>query len=161
MRSGKGLTQHPAFLCSGASSTAPLDCFKASQTVTDNPALLCSVNGGLKAVTHDRIHASYPHPCKRRGLCPSCDAKRAVVTVSNALDRLLPAVPYRQWVLVVPKRLRYFLYQRTATAAAPGLPLWRRRRRDGRNSVGLGPVGDRGLDATDESLWAYGAAPAD
>ena len=47
-----------------------------------------------------------PFSCKIRGLCPSCDAKRATVTMSNAVDRLLPERPYRQWVLVVPKRLR-------------------------------------------------------
>jgi len=44
--------------------------------------------------------------CKIRGLCPSCDAKRATVTMANAVDRLLPEVGYRQYVLVVPKRLR-------------------------------------------------------
>ena len=46
--------------------------------------------------------------CKRRG-CPSCDAKRSAVITGQALERLLAFVPYRQWVLVVPKRLRYFL----------------------------------------------------
>ncbi len=33
-----------------------------------------------------------------------------------ALDRLLAFVPYRQWVLVVPKRLRYFINQNPALA---------------------------------------------
>ena len=47
--------------------------------------------------------------CKRRGLCPSCDAKRSAIITAEALDRLLPPVLYRQWVLVVPKRLRYFI----------------------------------------------------
>ncbi|MEK7857672.1 MAG: transposase [Elusimicrobiota bacterium] len=47
--------------------------------------------------------------CKRRGLCPSCDAKRATIAVCNATERLLPAASYRQWVLVVPKRLRFFM----------------------------------------------------
>ena len=47
--------------------------------------------------------------CKIRGLCPSCDAKRATVTMANAVDRLLPEVGYRQWVLVVPKRLRFIM----------------------------------------------------
>jgi hypothetical protein len=46
--------------------------------------------------------------CKLR-LCPSCNAKRAFLAVANALDRLLPEVPHRQWVLVVPKRLRFFM----------------------------------------------------
>ena len=47
--------------------------------------------------------------CKIRGLCPSCDAKRATATMANAGERLLPEVGYRQWVLVVPKRLRFIM----------------------------------------------------
>ena len=50
--------------------------------------------------------AFVPFSCKIRGLCPSCDAKRATVTMANAVDRLLPEQRYRQWVFVVPKRLR-------------------------------------------------------
>ena len=50
--------------------------------------------------------------CKRRGLCPSCDAERTSLTVTRAVDELLPPVGYRQWVLVVPKRIRYFLHHR-------------------------------------------------
>ncbi|PIU19819.1 MAG: hypothetical protein COT18_05475, partial [Elusimicrobia bacterium CG08_land_8_20_14_0_20_59_10] len=53
--------------------------------------------------------------CKRRG-CPSCDAKRSAIITGQALERLLAFVPYRQWVLVVPKRLRYFLNHDPALA---------------------------------------------
>lgn len=52
-----------------------------------------------------------PFSCKRRMACPSCDAKRAVVESGHALEELLADVPYRQWVLVVPKRLRYFVHR--------------------------------------------------
>jgi hypothetical protein len=52
-----------------------------------------------------------PYSCKRRMACPSCDAKRAVVESGHALDELLPDVPYRQWVFVLPKRLRYFVHR--------------------------------------------------
>ncbi len=52
-----------------------------------------------------------PFSCKRRMSCPSCDAKRAVVESGHALDDLLPDVPYRQWVFVLPKRLRYFVHR--------------------------------------------------
>ncbi|MFI5348247.1 MAG: transposase zinc-binding domain-containing protein, partial [Elusimicrobiota bacterium] len=52
-----------------------------------------------------------PFSCKRRMACPSCDAKRAVVESGRALDDLLPDVPYRQWVFVLPKRLRYFVHR--------------------------------------------------
>ena len=43
--------------------------------------------------------------------CVSCDAKRAVVESGHALAELLPGVPHRQWVLVLPKRLRYFVHR--------------------------------------------------
>jgi hypothetical protein len=52
-----------------------------------------------------------PFSCKRRMACPSCDAKRAVVESGHALEELLAAAPYRQWVLVLPKRLRYFVHR--------------------------------------------------
>ncbi|MFI5363017.1 MAG: transposase zinc-binding domain-containing protein [Elusimicrobiota bacterium] len=50
-----------------------------------------------------------PFSCKRRMACPSCDAKRGVVESGHALEDLLPDVPYRQWVFVLPKRVRYFV----------------------------------------------------
>jgi hypothetical protein len=52
-----------------------------------------------------------PFSCTRRAAYPSCDAKRAVVESGHALEELLPAVPYRQWVFVLPKRLRYFVHR--------------------------------------------------
>jgi hypothetical protein len=54
--------------------------------------------------------------CKRRGLCPTCDAKRSAIITAAAMDRLLPPASYRQWVLVIPKRLRYFLNSRPELA---------------------------------------------
>ena len=54
------------------------------------------------------------YSCKRRLACPSCDGKRAVVESSRALAELLPRTPYRQWVLVIPKRLRYFIHRDAA-----------------------------------------------
>jgi len=55
--------------------------------------------------------------CKRRGFCPHCDAKRAAIIMSDASDRLLPEAGYRQYVLTIPKRLRWFVNQ---DAALPG-----------------------------------------
>ncbi len=46
--------------------------------------------------------------------CPSCDSKRAFLESAHAMDELLPRVPYRQWVLTVPKRLRYFVHRNPA-----------------------------------------------
>ncbi len=52
-----------------------------------------------------------PFSCKRRMACPSCDGKRSALGSARALDELFPQVPYRQWVLVIPKRLRYFVHR--------------------------------------------------
>jgi hypothetical protein len=49
--------------------------------------------------------------CKGRGACPSCNARRMVATAAHLTDHLLPPLPVRQWVLAVPKRLRYFLHR--------------------------------------------------
>ena len=46
--------------------------------------------------------------CKGR-LCPSCQARRMSDTAAYLVDQLLPAAPYRQWVLTVPWPLRYRL----------------------------------------------------
>jgi len=51
--------------------------------------------------------------CKGRGICPSCNAKRMVQVGSHLADHVFPQVPVRQWVLSVPKRLRYFLHHDT------------------------------------------------
>jgi hypothetical protein len=46
--------------------------------------------------------------CKRRYLCPSCHQKRAVAFGQWVLTHILPAVPYRHFVLSIPKILRRF-----------------------------------------------------
>src|SRR6185295_5752679 len=71
------------------------------------------VRFGCRECRTDKI---VPFSCKRRLSCPSCDAKRAVVESSIAMEALLPRVPYRQWVLVIPKRLRYFVHRKPALA---------------------------------------------
>ena len=47
--------------------------------------------------------------CKGRGVCPSCNAKRAHVTAVHLGERVLPHVPYRQWTLSFPHRVRWVL----------------------------------------------------
>ncbi len=47
--------------------------------------------------------------CKGRGVCPSCNNRRMVATAAHLADHVVPDLPVRQWVLAVPKRLRYFL----------------------------------------------------
>jgi hypothetical protein len=52
--------------------------------------------------------------CKGRGVCPSCNTRRMVATAAHLVDHVLPPLPLRQWVLSVPKRLRYFLHDDAA-----------------------------------------------
>jgi len=63
--------------------------------------------------------------CQGRGVCPSCNARRMVATAAHLTDHVLPDLPVRQWVLAVPKRLRYFL-QRDADLQGAALRLFLR-----------------------------------
>lgn len=47
--------------------------------------------------------------CKGRGLCPSCTTRRMAETAAHLVDQVFPPLPVRQWVLAVPKRLRWYL----------------------------------------------------
>jgi len=47
--------------------------------------------------------------CKGRGVCPSCNTRRMAETAAHLTDHVFPRLPVRQWVLSVPKRLRYFM----------------------------------------------------
>ena len=55
----------------------------------------------------DELHVAFS--CKGRGVCPSCNAKRAQVTAVHVVERVLPHVPYRQWTLSFPHRVRWVL----------------------------------------------------
>ena len=44
--------------------------------------------------------------CKARSVCPSCAGRRMASTAAHLVDRVLPAVPVRQWVLSLPWELR-------------------------------------------------------
>ena len=50
-----------------------------------------------------------PYSCKRRSFCPSCGGRRMADTAAHLVDRVIPEVPVRQWVLSVPFALRYRL----------------------------------------------------
>ncbi len=56
---------------------------------------------------HDFLIA---YSCKGRGVCPSCTTRRMVETAAHLADHVIPRLPVRQWVLSVPKRLRYYLH---------------------------------------------------
>lgn len=60
---------------------------------------------------HDVI---LPFSCKGRGFCPSCGGRRMSQTAANLVDRVLPDVPVRQWVLSLPMPLRLQLAWRPA-----------------------------------------------
>jgi len=58
--------------------------------------------------------------CKRRGVCPSCNARRMCATAAHLVDRVIPDVPLRQWVLSVPFELRLTLARRADALSAVG-----------------------------------------
>lgn len=47
--------------------------------------------------------------CKGRGVCPSCGGRRMADTAAHLVDRVLPRVPVRQWVLSLPFSLRFLV----------------------------------------------------
>jgi len=60
--------------------------------------------------------------CKGRGFCPSCGGRRMADTAAHLVDRVLPEVPVRQWVLSLPFALRYRLaYDAPLTSAVLGV----------------------------------------
>jgi len=56
--------------------------------------------------------------CKARGLCPSCNARRTAETAAHLVDHVFPPVPVRQWVLSMPKRLRWYLEREPKAVSA-------------------------------------------
>ena len=51
--------------------------------------------------------------CKRRGVCPSCGAKRSVKFAEHIYSEVIEDIPHRHTVLTIPKRLRaFFKYDR-------------------------------------------------
>ena len=53
---------------------------------------------------HNRLLA---FSCRGRGVCPSCAGRRMTDTAAHLVDRVIPMVPTRQWVLTLPFPLRY------------------------------------------------------
>jgi hypothetical protein len=100
-----------------------LETFLANQRERDRPVprfverelrsfLECGVlaNGFLRvhcdACGKDRVVA---FSCKGRSVCSSCCGRRMADTAAHLVDRVLPMVPIRQWVLSLPFALRYRL----------------------------------------------------
>jgi len=59
---------------------------------------------GFLRVRCDKCHAEHlvAFSCKRRGFCPSCDARRMAESVALLVDGVFPEQPVRQGVLSVP-----------------------------------------------------------
>jgi Putative transposase/Transposase zinc-binding domain len=100
---------------------------------------------GILANGFARVHCGacghdvlVPFSCKRRGFCPSCNARRMHDTAAHLVDRVIPRVPVRQWVLSLPRWARWML-ARDPALASRALALALRaifadyRRRAGRN----------------------------
>jgi hypothetical protein len=58
--------------------------------------------------------------CKKRGVCPSCNARRMCGTAARLTDHVVPEVPLRQWVLSVPFELRLLLARDPGALTAVG-----------------------------------------
>jgi len=74
------------------------------------------------ACGHDLLIA---FSCSGRGACPSCSTRRMAETAAHLVDHVFPQVPARQWVLSLPKRLRYFV-RRDSELAGRVLNVWLR-----------------------------------
>jgi hypothetical protein len=60
--------------------------------------------------------------CRRRCLCPSCHQKRALVMAEHVARDVCEAVPHRQFVFTIPKRLRiFFRFDRSLLGRLPRL----------------------------------------
>jgi hypothetical protein len=56
--------------------------------------------------------------CHGRAICPSCTARRMSDTAAHLVDRVIPRVPVRQWVITFAPRVRYHLAADPKLAAA-------------------------------------------
>ncbi len=73
------------------------------------------LSNGAARVYCDNCKHSYlvAFSCKKRGVCPSCLAKRAVKFAEHLYDEVLEKVPHRHLVFSIPKRIRaYMRYDR-------------------------------------------------
>ncbi len=49
------------------------------------------------------------YSCKARGICPSCNQRAMAQTAAHLIDSVLPRVPFRQFVISFPLRVRHYL----------------------------------------------------
>jgi hypothetical protein len=83
--------------------------------------LRCGVfaHGFVRAHCDDCGHdLLVPFSCKHRGICPSCAGRRMANTGAHLVDRVLPDVPLRQYVLSLPHELRMLAALKPAVLGA-------------------------------------------
>jgi len=73
--------------------------------------------------------------CKRRGFCPSCAGRRMAQTAAHLVERVIPGVPTRQWVVSMPIHLRYWIAA-SQDLTAPAVPIQAARHRRRRGTLG-------------------------
>jgi hypothetical protein len=115
---------------------AELETFLARAHARERPAprfvereLRAFLRCGILAYGFVRVHCDdcgldrvVAFSCKGRGFCPSCGGRRMADTAAHLVDRVLPEVPIRQWVLSLPFALRYRLaYDAPLASAVLGL----------------------------------------
>ncbi|MGK9904130.1 transposase zinc-binding domain-containing protein, partial [Salmonella enterica subsp. enterica] len=69
---------------------------------------------------HCRAERLVAYSCKKRGLCPSCGARRMAESARHLVDEVFGPRPVRQWVLSFPYPLR-FLFASKPEAISPVL----------------------------------------
>ncbi len=69
---------------------------------------------------HCGLDVFVPHSCGSRSICPSCASRRMCNTAAFLVDRVLPNVPIRQYVLSLPFELRLLAAARPAVVTALG-----------------------------------------
>ena len=69
---------------------------------------------GFLRVRCESCHAEHlvAFSCKRRGICPSCGARRMAESAALLVDEVLPEQPMRQWVSSFPFQLRFLFASR-------------------------------------------------
>ena len=91
-------------------------CLREAVTDTLDRYLNCGIlaHGYARAECQKCSHSIViAFSCKKRGVCPSCAAKRAVIFAEHLHKEILPPVPKRHIVFSLPKRLRvFFKYNR-------------------------------------------------
>ena len=121
---------------------------------------------------HCKTERLVAYSCKSRGVCPSCTTRRMHDTAAHLVDRVLPHLPMRQWVLTFSPRVRFHLAEDPRLAAEAltlfvrALFTWQRRcaRRQGHtlgraNSTGAITFIQRFNSALQLSLHFHTLAP--